>query len=149
MLETLVTAALLVLSGIWTGAITTIAWERIPVWRRLDPVPRAVDFRRSLHRMDPTMPIIAVIVIGLGVTHALGHEGLARTLAWIAVGGIALVVVGSILLLEPINSRFRRLPEGAPPPDAADLHVRWSWLHLGRTVVAVVSLTLFVLAALS
>jgi hypothetical protein len=87
------------------------------------------------------MPIIAVIVIVLGVAHTLIHQGLARTPAWL--------VVGSILLLEPINSRFRRLPEGTPPEDAASLYARWSWLHLSRTGVAVISLIVFVLAALS
>jgi hypothetical protein len=140
---------LVVLSGLWTGAITTIAWERIPVWRRLDPVPRAVDFRRSLYRMDPTMPIVAIAVLVLGVIYALGRDGNARTLAWLALGGVALIIVGSLLLLEPINSKFRRLPEGTPPPDAASLHARWARLHLTRAVVAIASLVLFVTATLS
>jgi hypothetical protein len=138
--------ALVVISGVWTGGIATIAWERIPVWRRLDPVPRAVDFRRSLRRMDPAMPIIAVVILALGVAYALRHDGTARTLTWIALSGVTVIVLGSILLLEPINNKFRRLPEGTPPPDAAALHTRWSWLHLGRTVVAVASLALFVAA---
>ncbi|RSM64774.1 hypothetical protein DMB66_19245 [Actinoplanes sp. ATCC 53533] len=142
-------AALVMITGVWAGAITTIAWERIPVWRRLDPVPRAVDFRRSLHRMDPTMPILAIAILVLGVVFALRHEGIARALAWIALGGITLIVVGSVLLLEPINTKFRRLPEGTPPPDAASLHTRWTWLHLVRTVLAVASLGLFVTATLS
>lgn len=141
--------ALLTISGIWTGAITTIAWERIPVWRRLDLVPRTVDFRRSLYRMDPTMPIVAVVVLALGVVYALRHDGTASTLAWIAFGGVALIVVGSLLLLEPINSQFRRLPEGTPPPSAAALLVRWSRLHIPRSVVAIASLVLFVAATRS
>ena len=145
----MVEIALVVLSGIWTGAITTIAWERIPVWRRLDPVPRAVDFRRSLYRMDPTMPILAIAVLVLGVIHALRLDGDVRTLTWLAVGGVALIVVGSLLLLEPINSKFRRLPEGTPPPDAATLHARWARLHLARAVVAVASLALLVTATLT
>ncbi|MEU6349299.1 DUF1772 domain-containing protein [Streptomyces sp. NPDC047072] len=137
---------LVVLSGLWTGGITTTAWERIPVWRRLDPVSRAVDFRRSLHRMDPAMPILAVVVIVLGVVYALRHDGDARTLAWTALGTVALIVVVSIVLLEPINTKFRRLPEGTPPPDAASLHARWARLHIARAVVAVASLALFVSA---
>src|SRR5690349_17686174 len=81
--------ALVVITGIWAGGITTIAWERIPVWRRLDPVPRAIDFRRTLHRMDPAMPVMAVAIIALGIAYALGHHGGARTLAWLALGGVA------------------------------------------------------------
>jgi hypothetical protein len=141
--------ALITISGIWAGAITSIAWERIPVWRRLDEVQRAVDFRRTLYRMDPAMPIIAGVIIALGVAYAIGHHGTARTLAWAAVGAVALIVVGSVLLLEPINTRFRRLPEGTPPPDAAELYARWTRLHLARTVVAVTSLALFATATLS
>jgi hypothetical protein len=81
--------------------------------------------------------------------YALRRDGNAQTLAWIAVGGIALIVVGSILLLEPINTKFRRLPEGTPPPHAASLHARWSRLHLIRMVLAIASLALFVTATLS
>jgi hypothetical protein len=61
-------AALVMIIGVWVGAITTIARERIPVWRRLDP---------------------------------------------------------------------------------ASLHARWTWLHLVRTVVAIVSPGLFVTATLT
>lgn len=138
--------SLLFTSGVWTGAMTTIAWERLPVWRHLDPVARSVDFRRTLRRMDPAMPIIAIVIVVLGVAYALGHDGSARALTWTAVGGIVLIVAGSITFLEPINSKFRRLPEGTPPPDAASLHARWSRLHLLRTAVALTSLALFVIA---
>ncbi|WP_020415658.1 DUF1772 domain-containing protein [Amycolatopsis sp. ATCC 39116] len=141
--------ALLTICGIWTGAVTTIAWERIPVWRRLDLVSRAVDFRRSLKRMDPTMPIVAVVILALGGMYALRHDGAARVLTWLGFAGVALIVVGSIVLLEPINSKFRRLPEGTPPEHAATLFVRWSWLHIVRAGVAIASLALFVAATVS
>ncbi len=141
--------ALLVLSGIWTGGIATIAWERIPIWRRMTPLERAVDFRRTLYRMDPTMPILAVAIVVLGIASALQHDGAARTLTWAAIGCVLLIVIGTTAILEPMNSKFRRLPEGTPPDNADAILATWGKLHIARTAVAVVSLILFVTAQLS
>jgi hypothetical protein len=67
-------------------------------------------------------------------------------------GGIALlaiILVSSIVLAEPINEVFRRLPEGIVPPDADRLRRRWRRFHLLRTALAVSAFTLFVNAVAS
>src|SRR6478752_3590359 len=103
---------MLISCGLWAGGILIFAVERTNLWRRMPLDQYAIDFRRSLFRVDPMMPILGVMAgIATGV-FAAGSLGSARLLAWAAVAFIAIVVLGSIAIAEPINSRFRRLPEG-------------------------------------
>jgi hypothetical protein len=43
---------------------------------------------------------------------------MSRTLALAGVGLLVVILISSIVVAEPINSRFRRLPEGVVPPEA-------------------------------
>jgi hypothetical protein len=43
--------------GIFAGGIVWYAWERVWIWRRLTLPEYATDFRRSLRKADPAMPI--------------------------------------------------------------------------------------------
>jgi hypothetical protein len=38
-----------------------VEWERVWIWRRLELLAYAVDFRRSLRKADPALPILLVI----------------------------------------------------------------------------------------
>jgi hypothetical protein len=57
---------------------------------------------------------------------------------------LAVILVSSIILAEPINSQFRRPPEGVVPPVAESLRRRWRRFHLVRTALAVAAFALFV-----
>ena len=101
---------MLVFCGLWSGGILIFAVERTNLWRRMPLEQYAVDFRRSLFRADPMMPILGVTA-GAGATFfALNRSGAATVFAWAGIGFIVLVVVASITIAEPINSKFRRLP---------------------------------------
>jgi Domain of unknown function (DUF1772) len=126
--------------GLFTGGIFTIAVERLNIWQRMPIDQYAIDFRRSVHRMDPLMPIMGNISALAAVVFALNNDGRAATLAWIGVALIAVTMVTSITLAEPMNSRFRRLPEGHAPEGAEQLRIRWRRFHLARTAVALASL---------
>jgi hypothetical protein len=56
------------------------------------------------------------------------------------------ILASSLVVAEPINSRFRRLPEGVAPPDADVLRRRWRRSHLARTALAVGAFASFVVA---
>ena len=71
------------------------------------------------------------------VVFALNSEGHAAVLAWIGVALIAVIMISSIALAEPMNSKFRRLPEGQAPEGAEQLRITWRRFHCARTVVAV------------
>ena len=55
---------MLVSCGLWAGGILIFAVERTNLWRRMPIDQYVVDFRRSLFRVDPMMPILGVIAGG-------------------------------------------------------------------------------------
>ena len=109
----------------------------------------AVDFRRSLFRVDTMMPILGVTA-GAGATFfALNRSGAATALAWAGVGFIVLVVVASITIGEPINSKFRRLPEGQMPERAEHYRTLWRRFHAARNLAALAALACLAAAAVA
>jgi hypothetical protein len=50
-------------------------------------------------------------------------------------------MVASIILAEPMNSKFRSLPEGQAPTGIEQLRSAWCRFHWARTVVALGVLT--------
>jgi hypothetical protein len=109
---------MLVFCGLWAGGILIFAVERTNLWRPMPIDQYAIDFRLSLFRVDPMMPILGVIAGAATTIFAMHRSGAARDLAWTGLGFIVLVVMASITIAEPINSKFRRLPEGQTPQRA-------------------------------
>jgi Domain of unknown function (DUF1772) len=138
---------MLVFCGLWTGGILIFAVERTNLWRRMPLEQYAVDFRRSLFRVDPLMPILGLIAGAGAVVFAVHSVGYARVFSWAGVGLIFLVIVASITLAEPINSRFRRLPEGQVPERAEHYRVLWRRFHAWRTLAALGALVCLAAAA--
>jgi hypothetical protein len=131
------TIVMLGAGGLFTGGLVWYAWERVWIWRRLDLRDFAVDFRRSVRKADPAMPMLLVICgAAAGVFASIG-EGPARTFALASIGQLAVILVGSIVVAEPINSQFRRLPEGVVPSHAERLRRRWRTFHLIRTCLGI------------
>src|SRR5258708_31004247 len=87
---------MLVSCGLWTGGILIFAVERTNLWRRMPIEQYTVDFRRSLFRVDPMMPILGAVAGIAAAVFAINHIGVARLLAWAGVGFIVLVFVASI-----------------------------------------------------
>lgn len=141
------TIVMLVAGGIFTGGIVWYAWERVWIWRRLTLAEYAVDFRRSLRKADPAMPILLVICGAAAGVFAYLTDGTARALALAGIGLLALILASSIIIAEPINTRFRRHPEGVVPPNAEHLRTIWRRFHLIRTGLAVVAFACLVTAA--
>ena len=126
--------------GLWAGGILIFAVERTNLWRRMPIDQYSVDFRRSLFRVDPMMPILSVITGIASVAFALLQDArLARILAWAGIGLVFVVIITSVAIGEPINSKFRRLPEGQVPEDAGHYRDLWRNLHVGRTFAALAS----------
>jgi uncharacterized membrane protein len=126
--------------GLFSGAILIVAVERVNQWGRMPTEQYVVDFRRTLYRVDPLIPIMGVLSAAAAVIYALNTHGRASILAWGGIALIAVIMVGSIVLAEPMNSRFRRLPEGQAPMGVEQLRINWRRFHLVRTVVAIAAL---------
>ena len=132
---------MIVFGGLFTGAIFIVAVERVNLWRRMPVEQYAVDFRRSLYRLDPLVPIMGVISGAGAVVFALNSQGRPAAFAWTASSLIAMIMVASIILAEPMNSKFRSLPEGQAPTGIEQLRSAWCRFHWARTVVALGVLT--------
>lgn len=140
------TILMLSAGGLFTGGLVWYAWERVWIWRRLDLGEFAVDFRRSVRKADPAMPILLVICGAAAAVFASLADGRSRTLALAGIGLLAVILVGSIVVAEPINSQFRRLPEGVVPPQAERLRRRWRRFHLIRTGLGIAALACLITA---
>jgi hypothetical protein len=93
------------------------------------------------------MPILGVIAGAAATIFALQRSGAARGLAWAGLGFIVLVVVASITIAEPINSKFRRLPEGQVPQRAEHYRTLWRHFHSVRNLAALAALSCLAAAA--
>ena len=120
---------MLAFGGLFSGAILVFAVERVNLWRRMPVDQYVVDFRRSLYRADPLIPIMGILSALGAVVFALNSGGRAAVLAWIGIALIALIMVASITLAEPMNSKFRRLPEGQAPDRVEQLQITWRRFH--------------------
>ena len=137
---------MLAFGGLYSGAILIYAVDRVDVWRRMPVDQYVVDFRRSLFRADPMVPIMGSLGALGAVWFALNSTGRATVLAWTGFALIALIMVASITLAEPMNSKFRRLPEGQAPDRVEQLRITWCRFHWARTVVALGALACLVAA---
>jgi hypothetical protein len=138
---------MLAFGGLYSGAILIYAVDRVHVWRRMPVDQYVVDFRRSVFRADPLIPIMGILSELGAVVFALNSGDRAAVLAWIGFGLIALIIVASIALAEPINSTFRRLPEGQAPDRVEQLRITWCRFHWARTVAALGALGCLVAAS--
>jgi len=143
----LATIVMLAAGGIFAGALVWYAWERVWIWRRLTLSEYAVDFRRSLRKADPAMPILLLVCAAAAAVFAWRTDDPARTLAAAAIALLATILVSSLVIAEPINSQFRRRAEGVVPPDADRLRQLWRRFHLVRTALGVAAYVLLVAAA--
>jgi len=116
------------------------------IWRRLTLPEFAVDFRRSVRKADPAMPILLVICAAAAGVFASLTEGGGRSLELAGIGLLAVIMIGSIILAEPINSQFRQGPEGVVPPQAERLRRLWRRFHLIRTGLGIAALARLITA---
>src|SRR3982074_1201726 len=68
---------MLVAGGLWAGGILIFAVEGTNLWARMSIEQYAVDFRRSLYRVDPLLPALGVISCAGTAVFALGSHGRA------------------------------------------------------------------------
>lgn len=134
------TWTMLFFGGLFAGSILLVAVERTNLWRRMPLDQYAVDFRRSVYRVDPMMPILGAITGAGAIVFALHSYGDARRLAWVASGLLVAIILASVMIAEPMNSKFRRLPEGEVPQDAGGIRDRWRAFHIVRTILALSAL---------
>lgn len=146
----LVGAILMVLAGgIAAGNMWCITVDRLSVWKRMTVVEYATDFRRLLKNVDPMMPILVALSLIGAVLVAVNTSGATSVLSWGVVGCDAVIIAASTVLAEPVNFKFRRLPEGTPPDRVEYYRTYWQWFHSLRTLVNVAAFVFAVSAVLA
>ena len=139
---------MLACGGLFAGGILFVAVERVNQWRRMPLDQYVVDFRRSVYRLDPFLPILGTVTTVAAGLFALNTRGCSAVLAWMGVSLNAAIIITSIVIAEPINARFRRLLEGQAPANVDQLRVRWRKFHMVRTAMVLASLSCLAAAVL-
>jgi Anthrone oxygenase len=133
-------------AGLFAGGVVSIAWERIPAWRRTNLAEFQVAFAHTLRWVDRLQPALLVISLASTIGFAVTADGSARVLALVAAAGFLLVLIGSAAWLVPIQRRL--VAPGEPTSQALDrLRTQWLRGHLIRTGVSLTSLILAIFAA--
>jgi hypothetical protein len=128
---------MLISGGLFAGGLMSIAWERIPAWRRTQLAEFRIGFALTLRRVDRLQPALLSVTLASTIGFAVTAAGSARTLAVFVAGGFLLILVGSLVWLVPIQ---RTLQSGSELAAATvdELRTRWLRGHLIRAVAGVV-----------
>jgi len=122
----------------------------------VDVVSFSIEGGRFLTLLGPSgsgkttlLMMIAGFVAPSSGTIRLDGRAITKLLAWAGIGFIVLVVVASITIAEPVNSTFRRLPEGQMPEQAEHYRTLWRRFHAARNLAALAALACLAAAAVA
>ncbi len=137
---------MLLSGGLFAGGVASIAWERIPVWRRTDLSEFRPAFAHTLRRVDKLQPALLTVCLAATIGFVTVETGPARVLALLAAAALLLVLVGSVVWLVPIQRRLT-VADDATSDELERLRVRWLAGHEMRAMAGIAALALVVLAA--
>jgi hypothetical protein len=143
------TIAMLISGGLFAGGVVLIAWERVPAWRTADLADFRTAFAHTLRRVDRLQPTLVVVCLISTIGFAIRSSGAARILAVLAAAGFLVVAAGSGAWLVPIQRRLVAPGSEQSPAETDRLRTQWLRGHLIRTIVALVSFILAVVAVVS
>ena len=135
--------------GLFAGAVTSIALERVPASAgdRTLRIPKGIRVHPATGRPSPTGAARVSLVSTIGF--ALGAEGTARASAMLATACFLIVLVGSVAWLVPVQRRLVSSGTEQPARQLERLRSQWLRGHWIRTVVALSGLSLAIAAAVS
>lgn len=137
---------MLVSSGLFSGGVTVIAWERIPVWRAL-PLPQfRIDFATTIRIADRVQPALLLASIVTTVGFGITANGAARTLAFVGAAGFVVTIAASGAVLVPLQRRIIAQSEDSA---LEAMRRRWFSGHLGRSALALASFLMVTIAVVN
>jgi Domain of unknown function (DUF1772) len=140
---------MLISGGVFAGGVLSIAWERVPAWRKANLIDSPTAFAHTLCRVDHVQPALLVVCLISTVGFALSSGGQGRTSALVAAAGLLIVLAGSVAWLFPIQRQLVASDTERSAPVLERPRTQWLRGHVVRTVVALASLILVVAAAVS
>ncbi len=136
---------MLLAGGLFAGGAATFVWSRVPIWRRMSPSAFVSDFEQTIRWTDKVQPALLAVAAVSAIAFAVIEDGAARVLAALAAAGFLIVLGASLAVLVPLQRRIIATPL-AQAADIEDMRTRWFTGNLGRSVVAVASFALAVVA---
>jgi hypothetical protein len=122
--------------------VSYFAWVRIPRWEPMSEIRFLPDFAKALRLADRVQPTLAVIAFGSTIAFGLGVPGASQTLTTVAAICYGLILIGSGLVLVPIQ---RGLIKGKVR-DPGAIRARWFMGHRVRTALGIVAVALMISA---
>jgi hypothetical protein len=138
-------ALMLLAGGLFAGGAATFAWSRVPIWRRMPPSEFVRDFEQTIRRTDKVQPALLVVAAMSAIGFAVTANGSARVFAAVGAGGSIVVLLASLAVLVPLQRRIIATPL-AQGGDIGAMRLRWFSGNLGRSLLAVASFALMVVA---
>ena len=130
---------MLVAGGMFAGATASFTWYRLPLWRRMSASDFVSDFSATIALADKVQPALLLVTIVSALRYGGTKGGDATFLAAAAAVGFAVVLVGSVAGLVPLQRKIIAL--ASEQPAVVDrLRPRWFSGHVARTVVSTLSL---------
>ena len=139
-------ALMLLGGGLFAGGAATFAWSRVPIWRRMPVAEFVRDFDQTIRWTDKVQPALLVVAIASAIAFAVTANGVARLLALLGAAGFVVVLLASLGFLVPLQRRIVSTPQDEQEHIEA-MRRRWFKGNLGRSLLAVVSFALVVVAA--
>jgi hypothetical protein len=126
---------MVVAGGLFAGGAATVAWSRVPIWRRMSAGDFVRDFAQTLAWTDRVQPALLVAATASAVAVATGDSGATALLAALGAAGFALILAASVAFMVPLQRRIIATP--AVEADAIDALRRvWFRGNLGRALLA-------------
>jgi hypothetical protein len=139
-------AIMLIAGGLFAGGAATFAWSRVPIWRRMALPEFVGDFEQTIRWTDKVQPALLVVAAASAVAFAITAGGSARIFAAVGAAGFLLVLVASFAVLVPLQRRIIATSVGEIE-SIEEMRTRWFGGNLGRSILAVASFALMVIAA--
>jgi Domain of unknown function (DUF1772) len=151
-LELVLRAVNLFGAALIVGAMVIMEHSIVPIMRNSAPEV-SLQLHRDIVEVNPDTyirPSGAISLLAAILSVTVKHVR-TSSVVW-TVAGIALlagVAIVSEALNQPINRRFRDLPDASPPADFEPVFARWIRAHRVRTWLGIGGLVCYIIGALA
>jgi hypothetical protein len=129
---------MVVAGGLFTGGAASVAWSRVPIWRRMVAADFVRDFAQTLAWTDRVQPALLAAATASAVGVAVGGSGATALLAALGAVGFLLVLAASVAFMVPLQRRIIATP--VAEADTIDALRRvWFRGNLGRASLALLA----------
>ncbi len=145
---TLITLGMLVTSGMFAGTAAALSWSRTRPWRSMPLAAFRTNFAATIRVADKVQPALLMAALLCSIAFAASAGGASSVLAAIGAAALMVILIASLTVLVPLQRRIVRSP-GLEQREVVQMRDRWLRGHRGRSIVAMASFALLVVAAVA